>query len=76
MQYITGKSAIWRVRVATCQGMLLLELASPRPKAERTQFNPPLSPASIEFHDHAWALFERFLAYGARNTDASDERGL
>lgn len=76
LQYITGKSAIWRARVATCQGMLILELASPRPKAVRTQFNPPLSPASIEFHHHTWALFERFLAYGVRNTDAGDERGL
>lgn len=76
LQYITGKSAIWRARVATCQGMLILELASPRPKAVRTQFNPPLSPASIEFHHHTWVLFERFLAYGVRNTHAGDDRGL
>jgi len=76
LQYITGKSAIWRARVASSQGMLILELASPRPKAVRTQFNPPLSPAAIEFNHRTWTLFERFLAYGARNTEASDERGL
>lgn len=73
LQYITGKSAIWRARVASCQGMFILELASPRPKAVRTQFNPPISPASIDFHQHTWVLFERFLTYLIRNTDASQD---
>ena len=74
LQYITGKSAIWRARLESSQGMFALELASPRPKAARTQFIPPISPASIEFHRHTWALFERFLAYVVENTNASGDR--
>jgi hypothetical protein len=73
LQYITGKSAIWRARLETCQGMFALELASPRPKAVRTQFNPPISPASAEFHHQVWPLFERFLTYVIENTAASGD---
>jgi hypothetical protein len=73
LQYITGKSAIWRARLETCQGMFILELASPRPKAARTQFDPPISPATIEFHSHTWVLFERFLSYVVKNTDTTSD---
>ncbi len=76
LQYITGKTAIWRARLQSSKGMFTLELASPRPKAARTQFNPPLSPASIEFHHHGWLLFERFLTYVVENTDASSDSQL
>lgn len=71
LQYITGRSANWRARVENSDGMSTLELASPRPKAAHTQFNPPISPATIEFHSHTWALFERFLSYVVKNTDTT-----
>lgn len=71
LQYVTGRSAMWRARLETCQGMVSLALASPRRKAARPQVNPPLAPGSIEFHRHSWSLFERFLTYVIENTDAS-----
>jgi len=71
LQYVTGKSAIWRARVENCKGMTLLALASPRPQAARTQFDPPISPASIDFHHHTWTLFDRFLGYVVENTDTT-----
>ena len=73
LQYVTGKSAIWRARVENCQGMTLLELASPRPQAARTQFGPPISPTSIDFHHHTWELFDRFLGYVVANTDPTGD---
>ena len=71
LQYVTGRSAMWRARLETCQGMVSLALASPRRKAAHPQVNPPLAPGSIEFHRHSWSLFERFLTYVIENTDAS-----
>jgi hypothetical protein len=73
LQYVTGKSAIWRARVENCQGMTLLELASPRPQAAHTQFDPPISPTSIDFHHHTWELFDRFLSYVVANTDPTGD---
>lgn len=73
VQYITGHSAIWRARLETYQGMFILELASPRPKAAHTQFKPPISRGSREFHDHLWPLFEKFLIYVIANTEAGGD---
>ena len=71
LQYVTGRSPIWRACVKNCKGMTLLELASPRPQAARTQFDPPISPASIDFHHHTWTLFDRFLSYVVEKTDTT-----
>lgn len=71
LQYITGKSVLWRARAENSKGMTVLELASPRPKAAHTQFDPPISPASIDFHHHTWTLFDRFLSYVVENTDTA-----
>jgi hypothetical protein len=73
VQYITGKSAIWRARLETYQGMFILELASPRLKASHTQFKPPISRGSPEFHRHIWPLFEKFLTYVIANTEADGD---
>ncbi|MBI3705145.1 MAG: hypothetical protein HY244_15170 [Rhizobiales bacterium] len=32
-------------------------------KSSRTQFSPPISPGSIEFHQYGWDLFGKYLAY-------------
>ena len=69
LQYITAKSAIWRVRLEREREELLLELASPQRKSPRTQFNPPISPVSIDFHQHGWRLFKKYLAYVVENTE-------
>lgn len=71
LQYVTGKSALWRARAENSKGMTVLELASPRPKAAHTQFDPPISPASIDFHHYTWPLFDRFLSYLVENTDTA-----
>jgi hypothetical protein len=63
LQYITAKTAIWRARLESEGQKLHLELASPRRKSPRTQFNPPISPASIDFHQHGWSLFGKYLTY-------------
>lgn len=63
LQYLIGKTATWRARVATEGDGLVLELASPQRKSPRTQFNPPISPTSIEFRTHGWVLFASYLAY-------------
>jgi hypothetical protein len=70
LQYITGKAAIWRARLESDQDKLVLELASPRRKSLRTQFSPPISPASI-FHEQGWKLFARYLAYVAAKTEGT-----
>ena len=71
LQYVTGRSPIWRARVENSMGMTVLELASPRPQAASTHFDPPISPASIDFHHHTWALFDRFLCYVVEKTDTT-----
>jgi hypothetical protein len=75
LQYITGRSAIWRAHLEARNGPFALELASPRPKAARTNFDPPISPASGEFHQHGWSLFARYLAYVVNNTPATEAEG-
>jgi hypothetical protein len=71
LQYITAKSAIWRVRLEREGEELLLELASPWRKSPRTQFNPPISPVSIYFHQHGWRLFQKYLVYVVENTEGT-----
>lgn len=71
LQYITGKTAIWRARLESRHGSLFLELASPTRASPRTQFSPPISRASIDFHKRGWDLFARYLAYVTEKTEAS-----
>jgi len=68
LQYVTAKTAIWRARVESAGDELQLELASPWRKSSRTQFSPPISPASTDFLKHGWELFEKYLAYVVANT--------
>jgi hypothetical protein len=63
LQYVTAKTAIWRARLESEGIELHLELASPVRKSARTQFSPPLSPASSNFLEHGWKLFQKYLAY-------------
>jgi hypothetical protein len=71
IQYITAKTAIWRARLESKGDELHLELASPLRRSARTQFSPPISPASIDFHKHGWALFERYLSYVVEKTEGT-----
>lgn len=71
LQYITGQTAIWRARLESEGELLCLELASPWRKSSRTQFNPPISPGSIHFQEHGWALFGKYLAYVLQNTEGT-----
>jgi hypothetical protein len=63
LQYITARTAIWRVKLESESDKLLLEFASPWRKSARPQFSPPISPASRDFQSHAWQLFTRYLTY-------------
>jgi len=71
LQYITAKTAIWRARLENEGNELHLELASPWRKSARTQFSPPISPASIEFCEHGWPLFGRYLSYVVQKTEGT-----
>jgi hypothetical protein len=68
IQYITAKTAIWGARLQSEGQGLQLELTSPWRKAPRTQFNPPISPGSIDFRQHGWRLFGKYLAYVVAST--------
>jgi hypothetical protein len=68
LQYITAKVAVWRARLESEGKELHLELASPWRKSSRTQFSPPISPASINFHEHGWTLFGKYLTYVVQQT--------
>lgn len=63
LQFLTGKTALWRARVATEGDSLSLELASPQRRSLHTQFRPPISPASIESRTHGWKLFDNYLSF-------------
>jgi hypothetical protein len=71
LQYITAKTAIWRVRLQSTDKRMELELASPWRKSSRTQFSPPLGPISAHFMEHGWKLFEKYLAYVVEKTDGT-----
>lgn len=63
LQFITGRTATWRVRLSGSPEGCSLLLASPTRKAVRTSLRPPILPASRAFHDYGWLLFERYLSY-------------
>jgi hypothetical protein len=69
LQYMTGKPAIWRVRLESEGTTLVLELASRWRKSGRTQFRPPISPTSIHFYQDGWTLFACYLTYVVANTE-------
>jgi hypothetical protein len=69
LQYITAKTAFWRARVENEGNELHLELASPWRKSDRTQFTPPISPASISFYEQGWKLFGKYLSYVVAKTE-------
>ena len=69
LQYITAKTAMWRARVQSNGQERHLELASPSRKAQRTNFDPPISPAAMDVHRHGWKLFGKYLAYVIANTN-------
>jgi hypothetical protein len=71
LQYITGKTAIWRVRLESEGDKLTFELASPWRKSERTQLGPPISPASVHLHEHGWNLFACYLTYVVAKTEGT-----
>ncbi|MDE2514957.1 MAG: hypothetical protein KGL12_02920 [Rhodospirillales bacterium] len=71
-QYLTARSAFWRARLWSHDEELHLELLSPRRKAARTQFGPPISPGSSYFLEHGWRLFEVYLAYVVQKTQGND----
>lgn len=63
LQFITGKSAMWRARVEVGNNISFVELTSPHRKAEGAALSPPINQASIDYLKHGWALFECFLKY-------------
>ena len=71
LQYITGKSAFWGARIESCGDKLEVELASPQRKSLRTQFDPPISPHSIDFYKYGWQLFARYLVYVVAKTEGT-----
>jgi hypothetical protein len=71
LQYLTAKSAFWRARLQSHDKELHLELSSPRRKSARTQFSPPISPASPYYPEHGWRLFEAYLSYVTRKTQGT-----
>ncbi len=71
LQYITAKTAVWRVRLESEANKVTLELASPWRKSGRTQLGPPISPTSIHFLEHGWKLFGCYLAYVVAKTEGT-----
>ncbi len=69
LQYLTGKSAFWRARAVHSGDKVHVELLSPWRKSSSTQLDPPISPASIDFHQHGWKLFGKYLAYVVSHTE-------
>jgi hypothetical protein len=69
LQYVTGKPAVWRARLQSNGGTLVLELASRWRQSGRTRFDPPISPASADFVQHGWTLFACYLTYVLANTE-------
>jgi hypothetical protein len=71
LQFITAKTAIWRVRFQSADEGMELELASPWRKSPRTQFGPPIAPNSTYFLEQGWRLFEEYLAYVVDKTNGT-----
>jgi hypothetical protein len=71
LQYLTAKSAFWRARLQSHDQELHLELSSPWRKSARTQFSPPISPASAHFREDGWRLFGAYLAYVTQKTSGT-----
>jgi hypothetical protein len=71
LQYITGRIAIWRVRLESEGSKLVIELASPWRKSGRAKLRPPISPAFIGFLEHGWRLFACYLTYVVEKTDGT-----
>ena len=69
LQYLTGKSAFWRARAVRRGDTVQVELLSPWRKSSNTQLDPPISRASIDFHQHGWALFGKYLDYLVSHTE-------
>lgn len=70
LQFITGKTVIWRARLEVTPDASSIELASPIRKAPKTSLKPPIWHGSAEFREHGWKLFGAFLTYllGTTNT--------
>jgi hypothetical protein len=71
LQYLTGKSAFWRARAVSSGEKLCVELLSPWRRSSRTQLDPPISRASMDFHTHGWKLFGSYLAYVVEHTEGA-----
>jgi hypothetical protein len=69
LQYLIGKSAFWRARAVRSGEKLHVELLSPWRKSSRTQLNPPISRASMDFLKHGWKLFGTYLTYITAHTE-------
>jgi hypothetical protein len=69
LQYLTGKSAFWRARAERSGDALHVELLSPWRRSSRTQFDPPISRASVDFRKHGWELFVCYLSYVMAHTE-------
>jgi hypothetical protein len=67
LQYITANTAIWRARLESKSKHL--ELKSPWPKSTGTKLYPPISPGSMDFDEHGWRLFDKYLAYVVAKTE-------
>jgi hypothetical protein len=63
LQFITGKTAMYRALVTCEPGLQTLELISPIRVSLHPNFCPPIKHASIEYRKHGWELFSAFLKY-------------
>jgi hypothetical protein len=69
LQYITGKSATWAICVRGGRAATSMALSSPERKSANTRFPAPISTGSIDYHNHGWPLFWRYLTYVRDHTD-------
>lgn len=63
LQFLTGKTVMWRARVEVTPEAYFLVLTSPFRKAPKTTLKQPLASGTLEFRQHAWRLFGLFLTY-------------
>jgi hypothetical protein len=69
LQYVTGKSATWAVCVRGRREATSMALSSPENKSPKTRFTAPIATGTIDYHNHGWTLFCRYLAYVRDHTD-------